>query len=957
MIPYYERTIRSMAENKLEKHIAKALLVWVVTSTRSLTVSELSEALKVDINIVLPSAKSAIEGLCGQLVSVNSETGVVDLVHPTAREFLLSEAAGEFRVMRPVAHERIALACLQLLSGASMHPPRSPRWLKQTRPRPEPSPLLGYVLTQFTEHLYGASSETDELLAATDRFLKTTVLSWIEKVCQKGDLHCLIRASKNFKAYLDRRAKYHSPLSSQVRNVGSWSVDLSRLVTRFGTALLQNPSSIYFLIPPLCPTASAIHQQFGKRVDGLTVVGSTNKAWDDCVASLTFGEDSIAATVSCGESQIAIGMESGDINLYNHRSCLKMASLHQKYPVDLVHLTKSFILACTTRSVILQDLEGNMIWEQRVRFRCILLTTTNDTVIAISQHGHKLVWDITNGNLLDDQRFIYQSPESGSGSAEISHKAPSLASISPDLEMLALGYRGGAVCLWELASGDLIGWALDEENKLASVLLFNPNPSISFLLVVYSNHDLALFETWSGSLVHSHKMPSNAGILSASCSPDGRSLATVDMQGNLQIWDFESLTLLYHVLSMPASFRILSFTSDGSGVVDVMDSSMRIWSPATLIRKNIEEDYSVSDDAIQLPAVEGQYESLRISRITAICTHPLHAIVFAGKFNGQLVAFNAKTGDQISVVYSHPESASITRLTTSRTGIIASSDADGNLLVWNLGLGPVTASNRGSLVLRWHSPTQISQLCFCARGTYLLVSTTRSDHVFSMTDGTCVGSLDWKAHQRHSWYWLQPSRQLEDEHFLLLCDREIQGYGARDFPRIVSKTRPVLQYDLGEDAIEVGIQSAVISKETHTLIIDILHNSGYVPSSTTFMFDLSRIDNTAIATLPPLSTPVEKFCKYTVGFTEKNSTFVFLGNDSWIYSISLVNLSLNKAVQHFFVPSEYLSWNHRVLPVSTFDGSIVFCLHGELAIVRNGLGFEPITLRGRAACKQPRRPI
>ncbi|CAG9940049.1 unnamed protein product [Clonostachys rosea f. rosea IK726] len=71
MIPYYERTIVAMAGNKHEKHIAKALLLWTVGSTRQLKATELSQALKMDIEINLPNPENAIKGLCGQLISVD----------------------------------------------------------------------------------------------------------------------------------------------------------------------------------------------------------------------------------------------------------------------------------------------------------------------------------------------------------------------------------------------------------------------------------------------------------------------------------------------------------------------------------------------------------------------------------------------------------------------------------------------------------------------------------------------------------------------------------------------------------------------------------------------------------------------------------------------------------------------------------------------------------------------
>ncbi|VUC28138.1 unnamed protein product [Clonostachys rosea] len=74
MVAHYERTIKAMAANTREKDIAKAVLLWTATGARKLTVSELSQALKLDINALLPSAKSAVQGLCGQLVAVDHET-------------------------------------------------------------------------------------------------------------------------------------------------------------------------------------------------------------------------------------------------------------------------------------------------------------------------------------------------------------------------------------------------------------------------------------------------------------------------------------------------------------------------------------------------------------------------------------------------------------------------------------------------------------------------------------------------------------------------------------------------------------------------------------------------------------------------------------------------------------------------------------------------------------------
>jgi WD40 repeat protein len=972
MRSYYERIINSMTAITLDKHIAKAVLMWAVASARRLTTAELSQALKLDINAVLPSAKSAVEGLCGQLVAINRDSDLIDLIHPTAREFLVSEAAGEFAVSKSRAHERIALTCLQLLSSNEMRPPRNKRLLAQARP--PASPFLDYALTQFSEHIASASSESEKLLAAIDQFFRTNVLSWIEKLAMKGNLHSLIRASKNLKSYLDRRAKYQSPLNSQVRNIDRWSTDLSRLVTRFGEALLQNPSSIYFLVPPLCPSGSAIHQQFGKRPDGLVVVGQRSSAWDDCIAHVSFGDDG-AVTVSCGESLIAVGMVSGNVNLYDHRSCQKQAVIRNKYPVYLVHLIDNGIVSCTSRTVTVQDLTSNIIWEQRLRFQCLYLTSSDDCIVAVSQHGHLLKWDKSSGALLEDQVFEYRNYDADTQHNGLASRVPHVVSISPDMEMLALAYRGGAVCLWEITGPEFIDWARDEYGRQAAAVLFNPNPNINLLLVIYTDHGMALFDTWSGSLLHVQNMPQPVGLLSASCSPDGRTLVTTDTRGNLRIWDFESLALLYHLVSHSPGFRILNFASDGSSIIDVMDSGMRIWSPAVLVRKTTEDDASVSDDAIHLAVTEGEAEPQKNKQIRTLSPHPSLPIVAAGKYNGQVVIFNSKGGTGTNPLYSHQPSALITKVAVSKDCVASSDDAN-MVQVWSL---TPSFTEAQKMLFQIHATGLVKQLCFSPNGQYLLVATTQTDCVYRVQDGTRIGSLNFDAHERHMWRWLllpHGQGKTDQPQFSLLADGVIRTYEAETFPLQVEGAPEVhIQHALDEHTTPTDYGAIWVSNHKpaqSVLAIEVQHCSGFVSSSTTFLYDLSS--TWTVKCPPPTSEPslsspsaqaitlprhypaLSKCCKHFVGFSQAlnkgKCSIIFLHQNSWVCSIDLPTAKLEEQpeityyTQHFFVPNEYLSSNPGVSLIKTTDDDVVFCLRGELVSIRNGMKFQESKVLG-----------
>lgn len=934
MIPYYERAMEPIAANSREKHISKAVFTWIVATTRNLDLEEITEALNHDVDADVPQSASAIEGLCGQLALVDS-ANTVDLIHPTEREFLLS-SAGEFTVSLPRAHERIALVCLKLLSGNELRPPRTSRSLAQARPKL--SPLLNYAIESFSEHIYAASSENDEVLIALDRFLKTNIFSWIERVVLNGNCHSLLRVCKNLRAYLDRRAKYHSPLSAEVRNIDSWATDLNRLVTQFGEPLLKQPSSIYFIIPPLCPTNTAISRQFGKRTDGLHLFGNRASAWDDCIADISFRDD-IAAAVSCGETMFAVGMESGTVSLFNQRSYQLEGTIQHPNPVDVVHISDECIISCTTKAIIMQDMQGNILWENRLRFRCLYLTASDTQVLGISQHGHLIRWDKATGEVEEDQTLQYQNYDVETMHNHSKNRAPQVATISPDFEMVALGYRGGTVSLWDAIDTELIGWAKDDEGRVAAKLMFNPNPNIHLLLIIYSDHGLALYDTWSTEVVQTHKSPNNAGFLSASCSPDGRTLATTDTHGNMNIWDFESLSILYHILSPFPSFRILSFTSDGGSVLDVMDSNMRVWSPSVLVRKTFEEDASISDDATHLPISHGEYERHMDSKIKVLEVHPKLPFVVAGKNNGSIVAFTSQKDGSVSEMYKHADT--VTNIAISYDGIIVSSDARNMILARRYNpqrkeATPIAAIDGKKLT------TRIKQLCFSTNGEYLLISTSQNDTVYRCRDGSCIGSWDFEPADRLIWHWVAvKDTATSKEHFWLISDRKLSRYSAEQFPAAMEKQGTKLCYTLTAGWQETEIVKALWSPELQALAVEATINLNANKSSVVLVFNTATID---WKTSSPETSEVHdilpcgsKHNRHFLGWGADGSSLTFMNADSWVSSVSISEMEKSTYHRHFFVPRQLCN---DLAPVKTAGDDVILCNSGEITAVSNGMKFK-----------------
>ncbi|KAH8714072.1 hypothetical protein GQ44DRAFT_660589 [Phaeosphaeriaceae sp. PMI808] len=932
MVPYYARVVAEMGERKREQHVAKAILMWVMLATRPLSVSELSHALQLDINVHLPSAKAAIEGLCGHLVTVDIRTSMILPVHATAREFILSEEAGDFRVSKVQGHEKIALTCLRLLVGPDMQPPRHRRLLAQKRARTSTSALTDYAITRFSEHIVGTSTESDKLLMALGKFLKTSVLVWIEKIMIKKDIHCVIQTAKNLKGYLDRRAKYHSPLNLHVNTIEAWATDLSRIVSSFGRALVRNPTSVYFLIPPLCPTQSAMFQQFGKSPDGLGLSGYRRSNWSDCVTNIHL-EDETAATIGCANNMIVVAMQSGKLEVYNSRSFQNDRFIDTMFPVDTIHFDPfgAFVAISSRKYVGIWEIDGKLRWQTRIRNRNTIMSSSQDVLIGITPQGRFYQWDLDTGELIHEQVYVYQSPYSDTNTSMGSGKAPSAACFSPGLELVALNYRNSPICIYECSTGSFIAWAIDEHNRAAEQLIFNPNPEVGLLLVAYNESHLALYDSWSGSLIESAEAESHVILNSVTCSPDGRTFATMDVQGHLRIWDFESLTLLYHVLTPASSSGLLQFTSDNLGLVQVRDHEIRVWAPPALVRKTIEEEASLSDQCPVLPVTEGQFENFQASKIRTLTAHPSSPLLFAGNQNGDVLMYQASTEYSPSILYSH-DGTLVRHIAAGKHNAIASADLLANIRVFQFDASQRQISTKEPMLqVQFKSP--VKQLLFDETGVYLLVSTLESDFVYNIENGSLIGSRNFPEDERMAWKWFVVSDADYQGHYLLMNNNTVTAFSIKDFP----KAPKIVAKDL---TIPVGptIESITHVRGTLSVVVEIQQPSSRTLSVVVTLPRWSTLD--LVPAIVPTSVILPDVCVQLLGVNQSSKRMVFLQPDSWVCSVDLKELDAAKYVEHFFVPEDYGSQSSNVRPVQIADEDFAFCMYDKVVVIKGGLKFQ-----------------
>jgi WD40 repeat protein/pimeloyl-ACP methyl ester carboxylesterase len=940
MSQIYERSLLAMSKNIREKKLTQAILAWTVCSTRPLKTAELQAALKIDGSIQVRNVKQSIEALCGQLLYVDKHD-YVQIIHSTARNFLLDrELDSEFAVRREIAHERLAKACLKFMEE-EIRPPRSRSLGSAMAMAKAERPVLAeYASTAFSEHLFGSSAVSDSLLVSLARFLTSNALAWIEYIAvEKKNLYVLTRTAKNFKRYLERRAKYVSPLGREVQTVDGWSTDLIRLVAKFGTNLLSYPSSIFFLIPPFAPPESALYQQIKAGPVWLEVVGLSGTSWDDCVSYIEY-RDSWATALACGENVFAIGMKNGRISVYDQSTCQEKQILNHEEPVKLLAFDQltNRLASAGPKTLRVWTLNGEQLQAFELQQPCVTLAFAKEgNGLIVVNRGSRLVrWNLDDHSIRRESICTGTLP--GQGQKTI-RQAPIAATISPDQTILALLYRGRPIHLWSLEDDTLLGLCgRDVGSKTTNIsvqtALFNPNPDLGLLAVAYQDGELALYNAWSQKELNS--VDGNAFTLAS--SPDGRTLATGDTRGTVQIWDFESLTLLYRINSGCDEVKSLAFSGDGYRLADIRDSKTKVWEPSALVRRTLDEDSSVSDAlALQVPTVGVNEDSIDI---TVLVVDAKGETVFAGRGDGSIVTFDARSGKMHGLLYSHKRDIFVTVIACNEH-MIASADAGGRVLAWKLKPEDTAAVGTDTPILDHHMSEPVQHLLLNHRGDRMLISTNSSDYLWLLSGqatSTCLDTIPCPISTQRQ--WLSQSEDGSDLH--LLVENDLRTYSWEDFASIsttpLHQSKPKIMHMNDEqlkvtDFLTDSRGDHLIAASSRTL------GDKSIAQLLVWINPWQKSDRPRIIHPEPVLVLPAKRIKTFLGV--RDTRIIFLDRDLWVCSIDLAEMGAKDGSsdirRHCFVPHEFVGGPNGVLASVTSQGSVVFAKEGELAVVKGGL--------------------
>ncbi|KAL8762028.1 MAG: hypothetical protein Q9184_001920 [Pyrenodesmia sp. 2 TL-2023] len=934
----YSRILNSMSAAPYGKVLAKAILTWTVCAARPLTTEELFHALQIDIKDSIDSVERSIASSCGQLVYVDSHSRV-QLIHQTARDYLLQhDKHPDFGIDKRAGHKRLALTCLQYLNGSEMRGPRH-RKLSFTNLVKERCPFVVYASILLFEHISHVDATDEEVLSALAKFMgSSNVLSWIEYIARFSDLTRLIQAGKVLRSFLHKRSKKLSPLGKEFALLDSWATDILRLVTKFGRELLSSPSSIFHLIPPFCPQESAPRKNFAASPRSIAVLGLSATEWDDCASTIFEPKEQFHA-LACSQIHFAIGTFARNIVLYSAETCQEIHRFRHCEPVRLLHFgqTERLLAAAGAKTIRIWDLTTKQqLWDFKTPQLCMSLATTegDELLLGALKSNNLLVWDLKMGALRDCANWT----EDFEGQRAHTFRRPIAAAFCMDSNLLAVVYRGQDILLWDLERDALY----DTYNKTAGAspmlgkraadagaiaLTFNRASGANLLAAAYSDGDLILFDTSDGYV----RALTTANAHTLASSPDGRTLASGDGSGKLQIFDFETLKLLYCIQSTEYGIKELQFSGDNLQILDIRGSHCRVWDPVVLVRQDAEDE---SSDVVSLSTAPQEVEMSAIEEtplVTALTCQEAGEMFFCGKENGSVHMYEAKSGKHMQKLLSHAEGVSITALSLDEeSDALCSTDSSSRVMVHRL----VRQSQGWSVseaVFDHRIGVSVNQVLSNGGCTRLLVSSATSDTLWSICANKSEIIRTVQEEDRGAYRWT--THPLRKDQLLLIVGNVAHIYDWLTLSRLTSTEGILLE---GSILPELSVQSITPCFGGSIMATAFKESIGARAKSKLLLWNSSGFNVEATSAVPvPKYQYLSDQVQVLIG--SDGQKLVFLHSSGWVCSVDTQATGMEHFLRHFFFPADWLSTDSPLIIEITRRSDIIFVKRDEIAVIKRGL--------------------
>ncbi|OBT89163.1 hypothetical protein VE02_01632 [Pseudogymnoascus sp. 03VT05] len=543
------------------------------------------------------------------------------------------------------------------------------------------------------------------------------------------------------------------------------------------------------------------------------------------------------------------------------------------------------------------------------------------------------------------------------GRAGKTFRRPSYVAVSASQYLLVGIYRGQDILVWDLSGS--VGYETynkdtglskskdSSQNTTMYAVVFNPAPDSTLFAVSYFEGGMVIFDTADGN----RKESVEANAQSLAVSPNGRTLASFDSSGAVQVFDFETLKPVFRIQSRDWGIKALCFNGDGSRLLVGRDSQCKIWNPVALLRQDDEADNS---DTVSVSTAnqELQYDNSGDEVLTtAICEHDSGAVFLCGKSDGSVSLYSTTDGKELKVLYKHPDGASILALfVDAASQILGSSAASGRIMTHKLTRVRNEWQVSGS---QFDSKPgfAIEQILNNEGHTRMLVCSPGVDTLYEMTGGlnAIIATRKRDSDALHLWAALPNKRDV-----ILITGHAAHIFDWDKLCCLAGDTGILLE---GDGLLGASIEFTtpcynglvIATSFSHFLQAHTKRSNLLLYSTASFQAP-SRPSSTTTAKPVPNSLSLSSQVKYLIGPYDKR--LIFLDASGWICSTDQKTFDVTR---HFFVPADWLSSNLELMICVTKSGDILFVRGDEVAVIKRGLDTSETGVWPRARRRLPGR--
>ena len=959
-----------------DRSLAKTILRWATCSKSPLTLVQLQEALLPEFSSLL-DPRYTVSSLCGQFVIIDSQDRVT-MLHQTARDYLLKPSGTELSLNATDSQGYLFGRCLSALIQ-----PVGPNVLG-TQPDTH---FRSYAVTSWPYHLKGSSAASNDVLDAVLQFFSNqSVFDWIYALATFKQIKILVHASKVITHFVQKRRKFDAtkmPLLHRLKDLHwleTWATDLIRIVGKFGSILLEEPASIYKLIPPFCPQESAIYKLTGVDSSplGLSVKGYTDISWDDRLAKISLGLDVQALTIKSATRFFAIATSKLTVTLWDIQSLEPSYTWRHDENITAMSFSGKEDLFATygfLTTVLWDVLTGQRLFtiDNPSGTRALTMTFCQlDAALIIGCNDHKMRrlnlsesekgWQTLEFHDSRDERAIHGSYQN----------SPCCIDFNAEASMVAVGYRGAPMSVWQLEPARMVnqclktgGYYQKTGQAWTGVDRVQWHPTASEVLGIYSDGSIFKWHPFRNEHQQIHTTASEIY-----CSPEGTMFVTSNSQGIIKLYEYSSFTLIYQ-LSCDNPVSALCLSSDCRRIYDLRGSNCNIWEPNALIRLS-DSDMSGSDTNSEYDGstiTRGISEALaeQVDMITALALEPDSDMVVIGDEAGLVSRFDPNTKKSVEL-WKSMSFMTIENLAYSKDGYyLASSDLSGKVMVHEMRSEAGTGSQgRAQKLLDkgfGESIGSIDQLLFGPCSPALLISGRNGLHIWSKETTSQVSLPTATNTPTACKYTTNP---LDDTQLLAFGLGGVRVHKWDDFSIIahlnyedisITLTESHGTSDKSEKTKETSeeLLKVIVSHDRNFIVLAFSRalgraaqpqDSGLRPRYIRVV-RTSSFENKGSGTSPstndtmtqlPIPEHVAARMEMPLAVLNKDR-LVFLDNKYWVCTWQMGDDSKSEAAvrKHFFIPRDWIGAEELKLCTLSPEGSLLYPRNGQVTVVRSNL--------------------